>query len=192
MMIGRADADFCSTHHAEMLRRQLEEFSAELPFTVEDGTKHTPYITYSEDGQKATVTVGNGDEEGGVFHPTVPSDDPEVVHYVTHIWVLDEDGAVVGLDATDPSTATVPVTYSFDVPKGATSLTAYEFCNKHGLWEGPQADVPTTAVSAETIAPTCTADQLEEAAWISTHADYLRRQEKFFESGPFTVDDGKF
>ena len=34
----------------------------------------------------ATVVVGNGDEEGGIWHhPMVTNDDPETVHFITHI-----------------------------------------------------------------------------------------------------------
>merc|ERR1712039_782668 len=46
----------------------------------------------------------------------------------------------------DPNTVTL-ASVVFTVPPGATSLTAYEFCNLHGLWQGPTVNVsqPTTA-----------------------------------------------
>ena len=43
-----------------------------------------PFLSVSEDGLTGSVVVGNGDD-GGVWHPMVASDDPAVVHFVTHI-----------------------------------------------------------------------------------------------------------
>mmetsp|Transcript_130442 Transcript_130442/g.244051 ORF Transcript_130442/g.244051 Transcript_130442/m.244051 type:complete len:105 (+) Transcript_130442:2-316(+) len=34
---------------------------------------------------------------------------------------------------------------SFEVPRNASLLTAYEFCNKHGLWKGPTVQVPKSS-----------------------------------------------
>ena len=49
-----------------------------------------PVLTLSEDGSSATIVVGNGDEEDGVWHPMIASDDPNAVHFITHIMVKDQ------------------------------------------------------------------------------------------------------
>lgn len=191
-LIDSAMGAYCPTLHADMLRRQeFEGFSSSGPFTVVNGTKHTPYITFSEISDTAIVTVGNGNETDGVFHPMVPSADPDEVHFVTHIWVLDQDENVIALDATDPNQA-VPVTFTFAVPEGVTSMVAYEWCNLHGLWMGPEVTVPAEDTATERAAgDSCEVDELEEGAFSSTHADFLRQQSLFFNSSvAFTVDDG--
>ncbi len=76
-----------------------------------------PFLSVSEDGLTGSVVVGNGDD-GGVWHPMVASDDPAVVHFVTHIMVQDQVrhllafGCTVALVPVDAmniySTATVP------------------------------------------------------------------------------------
>ena len=85
-----AASDFCPTIFADLERRQLEYFDSDVPYTIEKGAKHVPVLTVSEDGKTATVVVGNGDEEGGVWHPMKPSGDPDTVHWVTHILVKDQ------------------------------------------------------------------------------------------------------
>ena len=186
---------YCTTLHADMLRRQeFEDFSTSGPFTVVNGTKHTPYITFNQDGSKATVTVGDGDVVGGVYHPVKPSAYPDEVHFVTHIWVLDQDENVIVLDATDPSSGTTPVTFTFDTPEGVTSMVAYEWCNLHGLWMGPEVTVPIDNSATQRAAgDSCGVDELDEGAWISTHADFLRQQKNFFDTdAAFSVDDGEY
>lgn len=109
-------------------------FSSSSAYNESKGAKHTPYITL--DGNQATVKVGDGDP----YHPMVASADPDVVHFITHIYVLDQDGNLVTTQELDPS-ATSVATITFTVPTGARKLTAYEWCNKHGLWQGPTVAV---------------------------------------------------
>jgi len=132
------EAGFCPTLHADFLRRQQLTWGRAAPFNESDGAKHTPYIAIN--GTVATVTVG----DGSPYHPMVAA--PGAVHFVTHIYVLDQDGAFVALDVLDPAGADVART-TFAVPAGATSLRAYEFCNLHGLWEGPAVAVATPHVT---------------------------------------------
>merc|ERR1711948_226833 len=54
----------------------------------------------------------------------------------THIYVLDQGGNIVAMQNLDPNGVDV-ASISFTIPSTATSLTAYEFCNLHGLWQGP-------------------------------------------------------
>merc|ERR1711874_941069 len=65
-------------------------------------------------------------------------------HFVTHIYVLDQGGKVVTMQNLDPNGVDL-ASISFKVPSSATSLTAYEFCNLHGLWQGPTIVVPSEA-----------------------------------------------
>lgn len=177
------ESPFCPTLHADFLRRQqAAPFNASAPYDESDGKKHTPYLAIS--GTRATVTVG----DGSPYHPMVPSKDPGTVHFVTHIYIVNQDGAIVGMDALDP-TMGVPATASFDIPKGTTKLQAYEWCNLHGLWEGPEVSVS----SAVTSDPACSKDDLAEAAHDSYHADLSRRQAlaPWEENEPYTEDDGK-
>jgi len=71
----------------------------------------------------------------------VASSDPAMVHFITHIYVTDQDGEVVSMRSLDPSVMST-ASITFAVPRNASSLTAYEFCNKHGLWRGPTMQIP--------------------------------------------------
>jgi len=198
-VVDAADSpsELCPTIHADLLRRQLGEWDAADPYTVSDGTKHTPYLTLSDDGTTATIVVGNGDEDGGVYHPMTPSDDPEIVHFVTHMYVVDQDGTVVAMQVMDPSADdALPATMVMDVPEGVTSLTPYEFCNLHGLWKGPEVTIPSAdagvVVSPKMAAKECAPNQPADGAHPSFHADFLRQQASTFESEtPFVLDDGE-
>ncbi len=60
------------------------------------------------------------------------------VHYITTIWAKDDKGRVVYLKefvSTDPA----PPFVAFQIPKGATSVRAYEHCNLHGVWASNDA-----------------------------------------------------
>mmetsp|Transcript_36497 Transcript_36497/g.53505 ORF Transcript_36497/g.53505 Transcript_36497/m.53505 type:complete len:322 (+) Transcript_36497:81-1046(+) len=185
---GLASSSYCPTFLEELKRRQKWFADDDAPFTEANGAKHTPYITFSDN--TATVTVGNGEVEGGVFHPMVASDDPKQVHFVTHITVVDQDGKPVVLETMDP-TMPSPASITFDIPSGATTLTAYEFCNLHGLWEGPTVNVPEVKnVAANGV---CAGDNPDPGAFDSFHADFMRRQglDPFESDKPYSEENGK-
>ena len=191
-LFGRESAAYCPTLHADFLRIQGERFSKDGSiFTVVNGTKHTPYTTFHEDAMNATVTIGNGDEEGGKYHPVVPSDDPDEVHYATHIYVVDEGGEIVALQAMDPSSGMVPATMTFDIPTGAKSLVAYEFCNIHGLWMGPEVSVPAFS-DVIIYDQVCEVNQPTKGSHESIVADLFRAQRQYFDQEPYTVNDVEF
>ena len=180
---------YCDTLRLDYVRRHFEEFNSTLPYTEEGGTKHTPYVEVTN--RTATVTVGNGDKEGGVYHPMVASGDPSVVHWVNYIYVADQNDEIIVLKTMDPTDG-MPAQFSFTVPKGVTQLTAYEFCNLHGLWKGPTFSMndPVEAVTAtDTV---CKKDDVPPNSYESWHADFIRRQAlpPFDESEPY-VEDGK-
>jgi len=172
-----------------MLRRQKLTWQTDEPFNESHGAKHTPYINVS--GDIATITVGNGDP----YHPMVAAGSLDgAVHFVTHIYVLDQDGGFVHEQALSPMGVDRAQT-AFLIPRGVTSLTAYEFCNLHGLWKGPTVLVTQPVVEATPSASTCAMAPVAESAWLSFVADFNRRQsnpdEPFQEIEPYTESDGK-
>jgi len=130
--------DYCWTVHQDLLRRQRDEWHRSRPYTIEDGTKHTPFIIDFDTTtrRKATVVVGNGQDIGGIYHPMMASDNPAMVHFISSIYVVDQNDHVFAFVTMDP-TQPAPAQVIFDVPKYVTEMTAYEFCNLHGLYKGP-------------------------------------------------------
>ena len=129
--VSPSASELCPTMYADFIRRQTAYFNPDGIFIAADGEskKHTPFVTVSDDGKSATVVVGNGDEEGGVYHPMVPSnaDDPSIPpHWVTHIIVKDQDGNFIVNQALSP-TVEGPATITFAVPEGVTELIASEW-----------------------------------------------------------------
>ena len=97
--------------------------------------KHVPTLTLS--GKNVVVEVP---------HEMKPSDGGLGEHYITTIYVRDEQGEIVFLaeyKVTDPAAKAV-----FPLPEGATAatLTAYAHCNLHGLWSSRTlAAIPSDA-----------------------------------------------
>mmetsp|Transcript_113197 Transcript_113197/g.315185 ORF Transcript_113197/g.315185 Transcript_113197/m.315185 type:complete len:329 (-) Transcript_113197:99-1085(-) len=175
------ETEFCPTLHADMMRRQKMTWKEDAPFEEDDGKKHTPYITIN--GTTATVTVG----DGSPYHPMVASTDPNQVHFVTHIYVMDQDGDIVNEQVLNPE-GVDKAQVSFKIPAGVMALTAYEFCNLHGLWKGPTVDVPSTTQGAAT----CPMDPVPAGAFPFFVADFHRRQKLTWkEDSPYTEEDGK-
>ena len=93
--------------------------------------KHDPFISF--DGAVATVGVRGTNGSTTSLHPQL-----NAAHWIQAIWVKDQTGAVVFFkDMNNSATASV----SFAVPAGSTSLTPYELCNLHGLWQAMLASV---------------------------------------------------
>jgi len=197
------EVDYCWTVHQDLLRRQRDEWHRSRPFTMDDGTKHTPFITelvapaFKVVPRKATVVVGNGQDVGGVYHPMMASNNPAVVHFITHIYALDQRGRVFAMATMDP-TLPGPATVSFQVPEDVIEMTAYEFCNLHGLYQGPKISTNGTSINnsndteslmkvndddqASIFASPWIGDQKcqvgspKASAWDSLAADFVRRQ----------------
>ena len=53
--------------------------------------------------------------------------------------MVDQDDKIITFHTLDPSATTANI--EFDIPASATELTAYEWCNKHGLWKGPTVTI---------------------------------------------------
>lgn len=123
---------------ADFHRRQQLTWGSPQLFSEALGAKHTPYITIQ--GTTALVTVGDGKP----YHPMTGGEDPNSVHLFTHIYVLDQNSNIVTLQSLDPIEADI-ASVDFAAPSDATSLTAYVFCNLHGLWQGPIVQVNSVA-----------------------------------------------
>ena len=177
--IADSMANFCPTLEAELKRRQLSEFGEEDPY--DDLSKHTPFIEV--DGSEAVVTVGS---EVYAFHPMTHSSDPAVVHWINYIYVVDQNGDIIESVTLSPKESKAEI--RFTIPDGVESITAYEFCNKHGLWKGPTVNLDAT--SNDTSEEVCALTPPHEPAWDSLHADFVRRQSlpPFSSDVPFTDD----
>ena len=77
-------------------------------------------------------------------HPMKASVNGSEPHWVTHIYVVNQDNKVIAMESLDPTFVDVAA-MEFDIPPGVTSVKAYEFCNIHGLWEGPSVKVQKAA-----------------------------------------------
>ncbi|KAJ9435486.1 hypothetical protein DIPPA_01940 [Diplonema papillatum] len=132
---------------AECLRLQTLEHGTAEPFELDAMNKaHVPYITINKEKGEATVTVGSGTvAERGPVHPTV-SNPPEKVHYIRALYVADGSGSVVAASLLSPAGTERP-SLSFRVPKGAGELTAFSFCNRHGLFKSAPVAAPATVYS---------------------------------------------
>ncbi|KAL7535329.1 hypothetical protein ACHAXR_006425 [Thalassiosira sp. AJA248-18] len=181
VMTVQPSSEFCPTLYSDFNRRQLtyHKDAFDLPYSItntgghgEWATRHVPVLTLSADDRLiATILVGS--EEEGVYHPKVASENPNEVHFITHIMAKDQDDKVVALESMNPSAAG-PAWLSFDVPDGVTMLTPYVWCNVHGLWKGTSVMVtPNQMISTRDA---CYVSNYPKGAWTSVHADFSRRQ----------------
>merc|ERR1712039_362677 len=72
---------------------------------------------------------------------------------ITHIYVLDQAERVVVMQNLDPSDRDI-ASINFTIPSGVTSLTAFEYCNLHGLWRGPTVQVSGQDNAAPSVGET--------------------------------------
>lgn len=122
------------------------------PFPGKDRA-HVPVMTIQPDGVAAIIVhhvmdAGSPGTEAGA-PSTTPTDagktDAAVadagyvdsgarpMHYVSTIWIKDDQGRVIFMKSYEPSDASPPFV-AIRIPDGVKSLTAYEHCNLHGVW----------------------------------------------------------
>lgn len=129
-----APSQICPSLFADFKRRQLASFYPDaFVYNETVGGMHVPYLEITLGSMApyvltASVVVGDGDKEGGSYHPRmVASDAADDVHSVTHIIVTNQDGYVVAPKSMDVA-GPVPASMTFEVlPSGTTELTPYEW-----------------------------------------------------------------
>ena len=123
-------------------------------------SKHEPAVVHATSNVDGTVSVKvvvrGTDGSDHSLHPMSNA------HFITHIWLTDQDGNVAFLrefeaPAADATDLPQPI-YEFTIPAGSgiTSLKPWEFCNLHGVWEGPSVPVPFSSRHSALVAATST------------------------------------
>lgn len=125
---------------ADLERQQKVTYGSDVPFTESDSAKHTPYIDFG-DVMTGTgyVTVGS---EAGEIHPMNGSADGVTEpHWITEIWIVDDQGYTTSMKSMDPTGVDAAI-YEFYPNSNSKQVTAYIWCNIHGMYVGPTVDVP--------------------------------------------------
>jgi desulfoferrodoxin-like iron-binding protein len=107
---------------SELEAAQMVEYTAAAPgpWAGKEGG-HVPSVTA---GATATIETMHGQTVG------VPDEDD---HYITTLYVKDQDGVVIFLQELNGSEEAPTAT--FTAPEGTSQMTAYSYCNLHGLWK---------------------------------------------------------
>ncbi|KAJ9464166.1 hypothetical protein DIPPA_11510 [Diplonema papillatum] len=126
----------------DAFQRQGLLFEEEMNADRDPATRamHTPHITV-RNATTAEVTIGGvfGGNPAAQVHPTVASDDPDDVHFIELIFVLDDAERVVAFRRFFPGgggDGDAQASLVFDIPSTTSSLQAFAYCNRHGLWAG--------------------------------------------------------
>eukprot|EP00756_Hemistasia_phaeocysticola_P047571 Hpha_TRINITY_DN22050_c0_g1::TRINITY_DN22050_c0_g1_i1::g.112192::m.112192/K01408/IDE, ide; insulysin len=121
-------------------RLKLERRAHEYPSLSKEGTaKHLPTISYPG-GPIVRVTVEK--------HPMVVSADPDAVHYIDTLYVVNAaDESLLALQTLAPS-APAPAMMEMLLPPGVTSIRAFSFCNIHGLVVSELEVIPEVVITA--------------------------------------------
>lgn len=78
---------------------------------------HLPAVEFDMDNTNVTVRTSHGMSED---------------HYITTIYIRDQNGVVVGLKELNPTDSEAAA--DFTLPEGTTAITAYSYCNLHDHW----------------------------------------------------------
>lgn len=111
------------------------------------GAKHTPYITFDEEAGTAIVMVGS--EEGEIHPMSGSTDGVTEPHWITEVWVVDDQGYTTTLNSLDP-TGVDYASLEFYPDSNSKQLTAHIWCNIHGLYVGPTVDIPSKGDDEDT------------------------------------------
>lgn len=184
--------DLCDTLVADWRRKQLRKFDQVHDRAEDWDPLHHPHIRILQGKGQTEVTVGNKMP----YHPMTITSNKSEVHFISHLYLVDQNQKIVGFAALDPTLARFrhpkrPV-YIFDIPQGVTSLHAFTKCNRHGLHTYKGIKVP----AIDAIEPTfhCNVSQLSisnEEAWPTLVADLERHQRYgiFQRESPFNSTD---
>ena len=90
-------------------------------------------------------------------------------HWITELYVVDQNDKILTMKSLDP-TGVDAATLDFDVPEGTESVTAYSWCNIHGLWVGPTVEIPASdaVADADTTSSSSAAAESKDSSSSST------------------------
>eukprot|EP01061_Rhynchopus_euleeides_P047970 TRINITY_DN9953_c0_g1_i1.p1 TRINITY_DN9953_c0_g1~~TRINITY_DN9953_c0_g1_i1.p1 ORF type:complete len:1890 (+),score=606.29 TRINITY_DN9953_c0_g1_i1:147-5672(+) len=131
---------------AAMFRYHNDLFGTYEPFR-DNGSypnaRHLLWITF--DGGVATATAGAGDAVTPtvVYHPMEHTEDVSKLHFMTAMWVQNQDGHVIAFQ--EFTTGAPNAFMTFPVPEGTTAVRGYSMCNVHGLHRGNAFPLPQGA-----------------------------------------------
>jgi len=134
------DAVAVGSNIAALKHRQNTTHQTNEAFPVDDtvlNALHRPVLTKEGDLVKVMIGMGSKGPAGcpnGCYHPVVATADPTAVHWPEYVYVVNEAGVVVFFVEIAP-TVPDPVTLVFETPAKSHTLTAYVYCNIHGLFE---------------------------------------------------------
>ena len=171
-----SEAAKCPSYDAVETRAvylQKRVFAEENPFQWNPesayNTKHTPFITVS--GEVAVIDVGFKVVDGVDIRPVHPigiNSNGSLQHLIVLIYVKNQNGQVVS--ASEMTIPGAQNSITFVVPSDATALTAFAYCNLHGLFEGPTVTIPSrepcllaSCFEATTILPTAPEPETAES-----------------------------
>lgn len=178
---------FVQAEHCDVLKRELERLDAKFFDNSQASNlfieKHTPFFMSSTSAEEVDIVIGKQDN----FHPiktTVGS-----VHFITYVYVVDQDEKLLDVMTLDPSARTIPIKATVKIPKDVSKIKAYAFCNLHGLFAGEWYNVQSGTSTREP----CAVEAPVEAAFPTYHLDFKRRQDAEFNSqNAYTeTDDNK-
>lgn len=198
----------CGSMMAEMYHRQLVEHNRTSAFTPKEGdilsALHTPVISAYKGkfGQPITgkIQIGAGASGSPVpdgcpnncIHPLTQSNNPDAVHYITTILLVNELNVTVAYsELTADNNLGQIASLSYSVAH-AKSLTPYAFCSIHGLWKG---ETITFDEETHTSSTTCQIEKCQfehtSGATVSTVAALKHRQDTTHGTkDAFPVTDG--
>lgn len=193
--ISRLSAwDLCETLRADFHRVQIGRNQGEHdgPHTAHHGSFfHVPHLRILKGQGRVELAVGHE----APFHPMTMVDDKNEVHFITHLYLLDQDNKIAAFTAMDPSVRRVgwhhrPM-HVFDIPKGVTHLYPYSKCNRHGLWHHDGIPVPQHEANGKSFYCNISHLNHREKVWGTIVADLERTQLWFphYRDNPFNSTD---
>ena len=87
------------------------------------------------------------------------ADGVEEPHWITEVFIVDDQDNFITLKALDP-TGVDQAAIAFSLPENSLSVTAYIWCNIHGLYVGPTVNITST----DSIQETAGSDEVQETA----------------------------
>jgi desulfoferrodoxin (superoxide reductase-like protein) len=124
----------------EVGNEQWEQRAAELEGSQDAVyTNAAPGPWAGKEGSHVPSLIADGEARIETAHGQTVNEPDTEDHYITTLYVRDQDGVVIHLVELD-GTEEAPTT-SFTPPEGTTEMTAFSHCNLHGLWSSDPVTV---------------------------------------------------